>query len=363
MKLFGEVPKREGFKVSEFLTDLNVVITLQFSPDGRLFMLEKNSGLVRVVKDGKLIDKPWAKMFVDPVGERGLLGIAFDPNFKDNSYVYFYYSVPGSLNNRVVRLKEKDGMGAKIGVGETLVLEIPDHIKATNHNGGNIAFGPDGMLYITTGDGGGKPGRSHDDTNLLGKMLRVDVAGALPVKYKKPSDIIFAKGLRNSFDLAFNPLSNKLYATENGPIGYDEINLVEEGGNYGWPYEKGRSLRNKFTNPLWDFGIRSVSPTGIVFYPSGKEVGNFPGEYQGKMFVVDYNFGRVYMIELKDKLKDRIAKKDFHTWYKNLSDDGSAKLSDIIVGPDGSLFAAAFSKVYKIEFVGYKRGDKLLIGR
>lgn len=350
LELFGEELKKDGFKVSEFLRGLNVVITLEFSPDGRLFMLEKNSGLVRVVKDGKLLDEPWAKLNVDPVGERGLLGIAFDPNFTENKFVYFYYSVPNSLNNRVVRLEDKDA----VGVYETLVLEIPDHVRATNHNGGNIKFGPDSLLYLTTGDGGGQPrrgtpGRSQDDTNLLGKILRVDVTGDLPVKYEKPSDLFFAKGLRNSFDFAFNPGNNELYATENGPIGYDEINLIKENGNYGWPYEKGRNISNKFTNPLWDFGIRSVSPTGIVFYPDG---GNFPDKYKGNMFVVDYNFGRLYRIKLSGKAMDMIAKKDFKIWYKNLSGDGSAKLSDITVGPNGSLYCAAFTKVYKIDYVG-----------
>ncbi|MEE8574630.1 MAG: PQQ-dependent sugar dehydrogenase, partial [Thermodesulfobacteriota bacterium] len=172
----AELPK--GFKVSDYLTKLNQCITLAFNPDGRLFFLEK-TGKVRVVSHGVLDPKPWAEIAVDPVSERGLLGIAFDPNFEKNHYVYLFHSVKRSNNNRVIRMTEREGRG----VNPVTVLEIPDHIRAANHNGGNITFGPDGFLYITVGDGGGWPGRSQDDTNLLGKILRVDVRGTLPVTY------------------------------------------------------------------------------------------------------------------------------------------------------------------------------------
>ncbi len=348
----GSVAKAGSFIVSDYLSGLDVCITIAFSPDSgnspdntsRLFYLEKNSGRVRVVRDGKLDPKPWASLKVDPGGERGLLGIVFDPLFKENGYVYFYYSVPGSGNNRVVRLKEIQGRG----VEESTVLEIEDFVRATNHNGGNINFGPDGFLYITVGDGGGSPGRSQDDTNLLGKILRVDVRGPLPVtpnKSGKPSDIFYAKGLRNSFDMAWNPANDTLYATENGPIGRDEINRITGGGNYGWPEEKGQNKSNVYTNPLWDFGLFSVAPTGITFYP---EWGNFPDQYKGTMFVTDYNKGRVYNIRLTGKGLDRIRKEDFIIWQKKQF--AGTGFADIIVGPDGALYLAGFTKIVKIEY-------------
>jgi glucose/arabinose dehydrogenase len=330
-----------GFKVTDYLTGLNDCITLAFAPDGRLFFLEKNTGRVRVAKDGRLDPVPWVKLTVDPVGERGLLGIAFDPDFKKNGFVYLYYSVAGSTNNRVVRLQEVNGRGR----GLVKVVEIKDHVRASNHNGGNINFGPDGYLYITVGDGGGSPGRSQEDSNLLGKILRVNVRGPLPVKYKRPSDIFYAKGLRNSFDMAWNPANNILYATENGPIGRDEINRIVKGGNYGWPEEMGFDSNHVYENPLWDFGKTSVAPTGIVFYP---QWGNFPDEYKHNMFVVDYNYGRLYRIRLSGERLDNIGKEDFLVWMP--VDFAGTVFADITVGPDGALYLAGFSKVVKIEY-------------
>lgn len=335
----------EGFVVEDFLTGLKLCVTIAFAPDGRLFFLEKNSGKVRVVSNGKLRPEPWAVIPVDPVGERGLLGIAFDPDFEANGYVYFYHSIKRSQNNEVIRMREVNGMGTDVKI----VLEITDHLHASNHNGGNIAFGPDGKLYISVGDGGGWPGRSHEDTTLLGKILRIDVRGELPVKYDKPADIFYAKGLRNSFDMAWNPANNALYATENGPIGRDEINKIVEGGNYGWPMEKGFSDKHRFNNPAWDFGPKSAAPTGITFYPNG---GNFPKEYAGNMFVSDYNYGRLYRIKLSGEGLGRIEKGDFKVWLPERFAD--TVFADVTVGPDGALYLAGFSKIVRVRWGGEK---------
>lgn len=339
-----------GFKVSTFVDNTDVAITLAFSSDGRLFYLEKNTGKIRIVIDGKLRKEPWATIEVDPTGERGLLGLAFDPYFRTNGFVYFYHSVKDSQYNRIVRLRDVKGKGVEM----THILEIPDHVPATNHNGGNITFGPnnsrgEAYLYISVGDGGGRPGRSQENTNLLGKILKINVRGLLPITYHRPYSIFYAKGLRNSFDLAFNPINEVLYATENGPIGRDEINKISEGGNYGWPLEKGLNKNNVHTNPLWDFGIISVAPTGITFYPTD---GNFPYEYKGNMFVSDYNNGRIYRIKLSGEKLDKIEEKDFHVWLENKIKtlDPEVKFADITVGPNGAIYLAGFSKIIKIEY-------------
>lgn len=328
-----------SFIASDYLTGLDGCITLAFSPDRRLFFLEKNTGRVRVVKDGNIEQNPWAEFKVDPRGERGLLGMAFDPLFKENGFIYFYYSLPDSGNNIVIRMKEVKGKG----VEPAIVLEIEDFVEATNHNGGDIKFGPDGLLYITVGDGGGRPGRAQDDTNLLGKILRVDVRGKLPVRYSRPSDIFYAKGLRNSFRMAWNPRDSTLYATENGPVGDDEINRIIEGGNYGWPEESGYSILNRHENPLWDFGRVSIAPTGITFYP---ERGNFPDEFKGEMFVTDYNFGRIYRVKVPEE--GRVSRKDFSVWMEE--GFGGTTFADITVSPDGALYLAGFSKIVRIEY-------------
>ena len=184
---------------------------------------------------------------------------------------------------------------------------------------------------------------------ILGKILKVNVRGLLPITYHKPSSIFYAKGLRNSFDLAFNPINEELYATENGPIGRDEINKISKDGNFGWPIEKGLNKSNLHRNPLWDFGLLSVAPTGITFYPAD---GNFPNEYKGNMFVTDYNKGNVYRIKLSGTKLDKIEEKDFYIWL-----DKEIKLAypdlrfaDITVGPEGAVYLAGFSKIIKIEY-------------
>lgn len=328
-----------SFVVTDYITGLNQCITIAFAPDGRLFLLEKE-GKVWVLDGGML--QPWAELRVDSYGERGLLGIAFDPDFNENGFVYLFYSIRGSTDNKVVRLKEVEGRGTD----ETLVLRIEDYIDASNHNGGDINFGPDKMLYITTGDGGGPPGRSQQGTNLSGKILRVNPHGSLPIRFKSPEDIFYARGLRNSFRMAWNPYNDTLYATENGPRGRDEINRITKGGDYGWPREKGFSPRNRFANPLWDFGPKSVAPTGIAFYPWW---GKFPKPYHGNLFITDYNYGRVYRIKLSGKALNKIRPEDMKIWMEE--DFAGTTFADIKLGPDGALYLAGFSKIVRIEYV------------
>ncbi len=355
---YGKSSQSGGeFKVSTVADNVDIAVSIAFAPDWRLFYLEKNTGNVRVITDGKLDPVPWATIEVDPEGERGLLDIAFDPYFKTNGYIYFYHSVKNSRNNRVVRLKESGIRGKEM----VTVLEIPDHISATNHNGGGIAFEPPNhsgfgktYLYVSVGDGGGRPGRSQEDTNLLGKVLKINVRGLLPITYNSPAQLFYAKGLRNSFGITWNKENNTLYGTENGPIGRDEINRLTEGSNYGWPIEVGFDKDNIHSQPLWDFGLLSVAPTGITFYPTS---GNFPKKYKGNMFVTDYNKGRVYRIKLSGKNLDRIKEKDFEIWLKDEIKEAAPEITfaDIAVGPDGAIYLAGFTKIIKIE---YSKGEK-----
>lgn len=199
---------------------------MAFVPDGRLLFTEKNTGNVRVVQGGILLPTPWATVRVSSSGERGLLGITVDPNFVTNRFVYVYHTNPSPLANRVIRFRDSLGRG----VDSTVILTAPITTGATNHNGGNLHFGPDDKLYVTIGEYA-NPLYSQDLRVVMGKILRLNRDGTAPPDNPFYNDSIADKriyclGLRNSFDFAFDSLRRFLWATENGPTCDDELNLI-----------------------------------------------------------------------------------------------------------------------------------------
>src|SRR5207247_421716 len=150
---------------------------MEFAPDGRLFVAQQG-GQLRVIKDGQLLATPFVNLNVDSSGERGLLGVAFDPNFATNNFIYVYYTVPGSpAHNRVSRFTA-NGDTAVAG-SEFILLNLNNLSAATNHNGGAIHFGPDGKLYIAVGENA-NPSNAQTLSNLLGKVLRINSDGSIP---------------------------------------------------------------------------------------------------------------------------------------------------------------------------------------
>lgn len=209
-----------------FLANLNFPVTMAFAPDGRLFFNELNTGQVRVVVNGVLQSQPFATLPVATAGERGLIGLAFDPQFASNGFVYVMHSDPSGVQ-RVVRFNDMNNMGVNPTV---IVNNLP---SANNHNGGNIGFGFDARLYITIGDST-NPANSQDSSSLAGKILRYNSDGTIPPNPFGAGNPAFNLGLRNSFDFTFHPQTGTIYASENGPSCDDEINRVLAGGNYGW---------------------------------------------------------------------------------------------------------------------------------
>ena len=187
------------------------------APDGRLFVTER-PGRVRIVRlgpGGGLDARPWATLpaRANPDAERGLLGMALDPDFARNGFVYLYYSYAGAGGatlNRLVRMHDSSGVGGD----ETILLDnIPG---SSNHDGGRIAFGPDGKLYIATGDGE-QQARAQDRTSLGGKILRLEKDGSVPADNPFAGSAVFSLGHRNVQGLAFQPDTGVLYETEHGP--------------------------------------------------------------------------------------------------------------------------------------------------
>jgi len=274
--------------------NLDQLVAMAFDPSGRLFFTQKN-GQVRLLVNGQLQAQPVISFNVDTCSERGLLGIAIDPAFNTNRYVYVYYTVKGSsacsnTTNKVVRFTEVNGVGYK----PRTIFSSPA-VGAGNHNGGNIRFGPDGKLYISVGDDS-NPANSQNLGSPNGKIHRINPNGTIPTNnpfYGQQGKVgsIFAYGLRNSFDLDFDPVTGGLFASENGPNCDDEVNRIVAGYNYGWRpnYPCGDTNPNFNTIPALFRWTPTIAPTGITFYRSG---------LRKALFMCSYNDGKLHRLVL-----------------------------------------------------------------
>jgi glucose/arabinose dehydrogenase len=258
--------------VTALVTGLEIPWAVDLAPDGRLFVTER-TGRVRIVRlegtSATLQTDPWATVAASatPNAERGLLGIALDPSFAKNGFVYLYYSYRGpgaSTVNRLVRMRDANG----VGVEETVLL---DGIPGSDvHDGGRIKFGPDGKLYVTTGDGGAEA-RAQDTGSPNGKVLRLNADGSVPADDPFPNGA-WSYGHRNVQGIAFQPDTGVLYETEHGPSGIfpaccqDEVNLIERGRNYGWPTVTGQPHDPRFVDPIvWSGRADTWAPSGATF--------------------------------------------------------------------------------------------------
>ena len=240
-----------GFSETLVASGLSSPTAMQFAPDGRLFVAEQG-GRLRVIKDGVLLPTPFLTVTVSSVGERGLLGVAFDPEFATNQFLYVYYTATTpAIHNRISRFTANGDVAA--AGSEKILLDLNNLSSATNHNGGALAFGPDGKLYAAVGE---NANGAHAQTlaNLLGKMLRINrIADPIgqPHPTLIPTDnpfygtatgnnrLIYALGLRNPFTFAFNPAQTQLFINDVGQNTWEEINDGLAGANYGWPNTEG----------------------------------------------------------------------------------------------------------------------------
>ena len=245
---------------------------VDLAPDGRLFVTER-PGRVRIVQlgpGGGLQPDSWATVPASTSidGERGLLGIALDPDFAQTRFVYLYYTYVapgGAIRNKVVRLRDQSDRG----VEETVIL---DGILGNNaHDGGRLKFGPDGKLYVTTGDAENGD-NAQSPSALAGKILRLNKDGSIPADNPTSGSPVWSLGHRNVQGIAWNPDTGALYETEHGPSNLfpdccnDEVNLIVPGGNYGWPTVRGTPGDTRFRDPLIDSGrVETWAPSGATF--------------------------------------------------------------------------------------------------
>lgn len=329
-----------GFSETVFASGLNVPTAMALAPDGRIFVAEKG-GTLRVVQNGVVQSTPFLTVGVNTFSERGLIGVAVDPNFATNGFVYVYYTTDNTVVNRVSRFTASTMNPNVAQTGSEVILL--DNIPSTNgnHNGGALAFGADGMLYIGVGEAG-VPANSQDLSNLLGKVLRIEPDGDIPAD--NPTTIaglgtvpsgqraIWAAGLRNPFTMAIQPGTGTLFINDVGGGLFEEVNPGVAGANYGWPTTEGdfnQSSFPNFTRPVYAYAhgsgpLQGNSIAGGAFYNPASA--SFPAEFVG-----DYFFGEF--------VRSRIFVRDAATGAVTTFADPTAGggIVDLDVLPDGRL--------------------------
>lgn len=303
--------KDKNFRIETIAENLDTPWGIVFLPNKSMLFTERQ-GRVHLIENGNVtlvatIDK------AREISEGGLLGIALHPNFSSNNFVYLYYTFEergGNTFNRVVRMTYSN----KTLIDETIIVDkIPG---ARNHNGGRIKFGPDGFLYITTGDAE-KPSQSQDINSLAGKILRATEDG-LPAVGNPFNNLVYSYGHRNSQGLAWDNNGN-LWATEHGRSGalsgLDELNLITAGKNYGWDIIQGDEKKEGMETPRLNSGDDTWAPAGAAF------VGNslFFAGLRGKALYESITNGN--QVTLKEHLKGEFG-----------------RIRDVVLGPDNMLY-------------------------
>jgi len=288
--------------------------SIDISMDGRIFVSEKR-GSIRVVDNGTLLTEPVGDIKAENIGDAGLLGLTLHPNFTQNHlfYVYYTYSNSTGLFNKVLMLTESNN---RIIDSKTILDGIPSD---EYRDGGRIKFGPDGKLYVSTGDAS-IPELSQDLDSLAGKILRTNEDGTIPQDNPFSNSPVYAYGFRNVQGLAWAPNSGALYSSDQGGTGNDEINLISPGKNYGWPHEECNSSDddNRYTPPVLCFNP-SLEPSGIAFAFSNK-LG-----YQNHLIVATLKGSHLRDI-------------DFDSGSQNTILVGYGRIIDLVESEDGSIF-------------------------
>jgi len=308
---------------------LEVPWEIRFLPDGTLLVTERSGRIVRIDQTTGTITE-LGSLPVAHVGEGGLLGLALDPGFPAEPYLYVMYTrrdnaSQSGLANRVSRLTlSGDALGEEV----VLVDGIPG---AGNHDGGRVAFGPEGDLWVTTGDAG-RSGLAQDVDSLAGKVLRMDREGRPASGNPFGGSLVYSFGHRNPQGLAWLPGDPDPFVTEHGPSENDEVNHIEAGGNFGWPLVGGAPGRAGFVDALFSW-TPTIAPAAAVFYESYA----IPG-WRGSLLFVTLKESDLRRLTPADPSFTSVADEQI------LFDGRFGRLRCIALGPDGALYVGTSNR-------------------
>ncbi|HEY1330631.1 MAG TPA: PQQ-dependent sugar dehydrogenase [Actinomycetota bacterium] len=299
-----------------------------FAPDGRIFFNEKETGRVRIIQNGSLLARPFVTLAALGGGERGMLGLALAPDFPADPWVYVYYTNRLTGRNELARIRARGDRG-------TTVQRLFTFLPATSgiHNGGDIAFGPDGKLYVVLGETGDES-LAQNRNSLGGKVIRLNADGSVPSDNPYgATNPVWSYGHRNSFGLCVDSADGQLWETENGPTSDDEVNHILRGRNYGWPLHLGAGGAPQFQPPALVFP-QVIVPTGCAFWSQRR--GATPvmwfGDYHGTLHRTSPLPG------------GRLANHDVLS--------AGNGITDVEVGPDGNLYFSTTNSIERILATG-----------
>ena len=344
----------EGVRITETVQGLRNPVSLVFTPDGRALVTEQ-AGRLRVIRDGILLNEA---AFVSPNnqdGERGLLGVEVDPDFGEVSagsgWIYIYRTVSEpTVHNQVIRFWLEGDVARPDS--EEILLDLPTLPSATNHNGGSMHFGPDGFLYIATGDVS-ETATAPDLNSPFGKILRINPDGSIPESnpfFNQTTGInqaIWARGLRNPFTFGFSQ-NGRLFINDVGSSGErarEEINVGSAGADFGWPSTEGSTTAAGLTAPLYSYAKAGTEITGNAIAGAAffePDTSRLPARYTGTYLFGDYSEGWVNALDTTGSTPRVIPLVGGLTL---------GAVSDIDVAPDGSVWVLNYASgfVYRID--------------